>query len=142
MDNKTTNQSTAQLELNSVKMETHRCNTCDKLFSTEASLRRHTASFHDQERLKFQCWNCPKSYARKESVLTHSRKLHNDTEHKFAIVRTTNTRYKPEIFITDPWTPPPEACTRTNGMIYQVQIQLRHQFQPSRLRHQNQIGNC
>ena len=68
-------------------MKNHQCNSCDKTFSTPTSLRCHSASFHDQQHVKFQCWNCPDTYAGKESVLTHSRKIHND--HNFVIVRTS-----------------------------------------------------
>ena len=48
-------------------------------------------------------------------------KMHNDHKKKFVIITTTNTRYRPNIFIPDPWTPPPEARQK-QGTIYKINI--------------------
>ena len=103
----------------------HNCNDCNKKFTTAPSLKRHREAFHEETRVKYQCWNCHRTYARKENVLTHSRKEHQDTEGKFVIISTTNTRYNPEISQPDPWTPPFEARQRkasNQPTIYKIKI--------------------
>ena len=102
-------------------MKTHRCETCNKLFATAATLRRHELSYYTEQSTKYQCWNCHKTYARKENVIQHSMKMHNDHEKKFVIITTINNRYRPNIFIPDPWTPPPEARQK-QGTIYKINI--------------------
>ena len=119
MDNKTENKNSSRTKPNTMK--THRCETCNKLFATAATLRRHELSYHTEKSTKYQCWNCHKTYARKENVIQHSMKTHNDHEKKFVIITTTNTRYRPNIFIPDPWTPPPEERQK-QGTIYKINI--------------------
>ena len=117
MDNQTQNENTFGTKSNILR---HHCTTCNTSFTTAATLRRHQNSRHTETVTKYQCWNCHNTYVRKESVLKHSITVHNDHDKKFVIIKTTNTRYRPEIFTPEPWTPPAEA--RLKGTIYTIQI--------------------
>lgn len=112
-------------------MKPRNCTDCDKIFTTPATLRRHREAFHQQFRLKYQCWNCHRVYARKENVLKHSRQTHGDTDGKFIICSTTNQKYNPQITAPQPWTPPAEARYRSTATVYQVQVRSNMPQQPA-----------
>ena len=107
------------------------CDKCNKSFCSNSTLKRHVRAFHTDKRTGYQCWNCHKIYVRKENVLLHSRKDHGDAEGKFIILETTNTKYKPEIFVPDPWIPPIEARTKTKGTIYKIRILTKQVTTPT-----------
>lgn len=103
-------------------MKIYTCDACKKSFVSSSTLNRHKNSFHTEEITQCQCWHCHRKYARKENVIKHSASAHSDPERKLIVVKTTNTKYRPEIVRPPRWTPPFEARPRTMGTIHKVRI--------------------
>ena len=96
------------------------CNSCKRFFSTISNYRRHIITFHAEKTKQYQCWHCPKAFARQENTRKHTFTQHNDQEKRTVEVTALNKKWKPNIFIPGPWTPPLEATTKDT--IYKIEI--------------------
>ena len=99
------------------------CKECKKTFSHQGNLRRHIHAIHSLTIMKYICWYCNKSYKRQENARKHITSTHPGQEERittkhFPNTKNKNTDYTIETFKPKPWTPPPEALTKTQYRIY------------------------
>ena len=53
----------------------HKCNQCNKAFTTSSSVNRHKKSVH-QNKKNFKCDQCPRRFTRKTNLINHKVDLH------------------------------------------------------------------
>ena len=99
------------------------CKECNKTFSHQGNLRRHRHAIHSLTVMKYICWYCNKSYKRQENARKHIASTHTGLEERITTKHFPNTKNKNtdnniETFKPKPWTPPPEALTKTQYRIY------------------------
>ena len=83
------------------KRPTHKCDICQKWFTTKQSLSIHIDGVHD---LRFQCHQCGKHYASRSGLIEHEAK--HDDKKKYAC--------------------PESGCNATFGRMTQMQGHINH----------------
>ena len=62
----------------------YRCLKCDKTFSYEANLKKHTESqVHERKKLEYKCEKCTEIFTRKEQLMRHNAFVHEGNKPAF-----------------------------------------------------------